>query len=356
MAKIALFSDLHIFAHLSKTQFEDIAINFLHTLLDECKKQGVKKVFFLGDFFHIKNKLYVPPFIKSIETLKYFIDAGIELTFLIGNHDAPQQNSTDFSIIYAFEPYGKVIPLYEWEDEDDIRFHFLSYTETLPKFEYAENKRNVLFGHLDIQKFQMDSGFECNQGFKLSDFKKFDAVFTGHFHKHQIRDNIVYIGSPYQTRYSERFDDKGFVILDTDDLSWKFIVNKNAPKFKEVDVTDIDNVVEQDIKGNFLRIKTHKSNNELTEIKDKLLSMGAESVDFIFENEDEEKELNMIENLTMGDIGDLASQWWDNVNESGLFGKTLTEMIDKNKLDKSKFIQVFSELQEAHLSGWKPEE
>ena len=68
--KVAIFSDLHIFAHLSKTQFEDIAINFIYSLLDKCKKDGIKQVFFLGDWFHIKNKLYVPPFIKSIEVLK----------------------------------------------------------------------------------------------------------------------------------------------------------------------------------------------------------------------------------------------------------------------------------------------
>ena len=302
--KVALFSDLHVFAHLSKTQFEDIAIDFLHTLLERCKKENIKKVFFLGDWFHIKNKLYVPPFIKSIETLKYFIEAGIEITFLIGNHDAPQQNSTDFSIMYAFEPYGKVIPLYEWVDVGDSRLHFLSYTEELPKFEYSNDKQNILFGHLDVQKFQMESGFECKDGFSIKDFEKFDSVFTGHFHKHQIRDNIVYIGSPYQTRYSERYDDKGFIILDTDDLTWDYVINESAPQFKEIDVESYD---ESDVKGNFIRIKTHKGNDKLDEIKNKLLDMGAESVDFIYENEDEEKELNMIEDLTMGDMGELAS-------------------------------------------------
>jgi len=84
--------------------------------------------------------------------------------------------------------------------------------------------------------------------------------------------------------------------------------------------------------------------------------MGAESVDFVFENEDEEQELNMIEDLAMGDMSDLASQWWDNINESKMFGKVLTELIDDNKMDKKDFLEVFNELKEAQLSGWKPEE
>jgi len=351
--KCALFSDLHIFAHLSKTQFEDIAINFLHFLLKECKTRNIKKVFFLGDFFHIKNKLYVPPFIKSIEALKYFTQEGIELTFLIGNHDAPQQNSTDFSVVYAFEPYGKVIPLYEWQDMEDVRLHFLSYTNELPKFEIAQDRKNILFGHLDVQNFVMDSGIECKEGFSINDFQQFDSVFTGHFHKHQIRNNIIYIGSPYQTRYSERFDEKGFVILDTDSMNWEFVVNAHAPKFKEIDVDSVD---ELEVKGNFLRIKTHKGNDQLEEIKNKLLALGAESVDFIFENDDEEKELNMIEDLAMGDVVDLADKWYDNIQESNIFGKVLTELISANKMEKKDFMDVFKELQEAHLSGWVPEE
>lgn len=350
--KIALFSDLHIFAHLSKTQFEDIAIEFLHSLLKSCKEQDIKEVFFLGDWFHIKNKLYVPPFIKSIEALKYFKEAGINMTFLIGNHDAPQQHSTDFSIVYAFEPYGKVIPLYEWLDIDNSRLHFLSYTEELPNFEYSQDKKNILFGHLDIQKFVMDSGFECKEGFTSEDFKKFDNVFTGHFHKHQIKDNIIYVGSPYQTRYSERFDEKGFIVLDTDDLQWSFHKHE-APKFKEIDA---DSYEESDIKGNFLRIKIHKSNDKLDEIKNNLLAMGAESVDFIFENDDEEKELNMIEDLTMGDMDELANQWWDNTRESDSFGKVLNDLIVADKMSKQDFMQVFAELKEAQLSGWAPEE
>ena len=86
------------------------------------------------------------------------------------------------------------------------------------------------------------------------------------------------------------------------------------------------------------------------------MSLGAESVDFIFENEDEEKELHMIEDLTMGDIGELASQWWDNIEESKLFGKVLTDLIENKTMDKSDFMEVFGELKESHLQGWKPEE
>ena len=65
--KVAVFSDLHIYPHLGMSQFEDIAANFLLDFFKYCKENNINKVLFLGDFFHLKNKLYVLPFIKSID-------------------------------------------------------------------------------------------------------------------------------------------------------------------------------------------------------------------------------------------------------------------------------------------------
>ena len=349
--KVALFSDLHVFHHFNKSQFEDIAQSFVYHLFEYCKENNIQKIFFLGDWFHIKNKLYVPPFIKSVEVLRAIRDAGIEIIFLIGNHDAPQMGTTDYSIIYAFEEFGEVIPLYDWKDESDCRFHFLSYTKELPEFEFGK-KKNILFGHLDINSFVMEQGFECKEGFNINEFNKFDIVFSGHFHKHQIKKNIVYIGSPYQVRFSERFDDKGFIVLDTETLKWNFETYDSAPKFKDVDV---DSFEEEDIVGNFIRIRTHKDNADLSNLKNKFLSLGAESVDFIFEDENEQEELNVIEDLTMGSIGEIASSYFDTVKEQSLFNPQLTELIEKSVVEKNDFMNIFKEIEEAHLSGWKPQ-
>lgn len=351
--KFALFGDLHIYKHLSISVFEDVAQSFLYYLLDYCLKNGIDNIIFLGDWFHVKNKLYVPSFIKSIETLRIFREKNINLTFLIGNHDMPQMNTTDHSIIYAFEEYGRVIPFYEWEDIDDnVRFHYLSYTKDLPEFNLSDDKENILFGHIDIVNFVMESGFLCHTGFDVNDFKDFKHAFSGHFHKHQLKKNVVYVGSPYQTRYSERNDHKGFVVYDTDTLDWKFEVYKDAPTFKEVNIDDYN---PEDIKGNFVRIRTHKSNEDLNEIKNALLALGAETVDFIFEDDNEEKELNMIEDLTMGSMNELASAFWDEIREQELFDDMIAKLIDKDKLKKDDFMSVFSEIEEASLSNWKPE-
>ena len=212
--KFALISDLHVYKHLSRTIFEDTAIKFLYDFANYCKDEKITNVVFLGDWFHVKSKIYVPSYIRSIEALQYMKNMGINFHFIIGNHDMPLLNSTDFSIIHSFSQFGKVITDYEWIDDGDTRLHFLSYTQELPTFEIRDDGKNILFGHLDILNFSMD-GIVCREGFSTADFTAFDQVFSGHFHKHQSIGNICYVGSPYQTRYSERFDSKGFITFDT---------------------------------------------------------------------------------------------------------------------------------------------
>lgn len=352
--KIAIFSDLHIYKHQGLSQFVDIAQGFLIHIFEYCKQNEIDTLFFLGDFFHVKNNLHVPSFVKAVDVLRAIRNAGIKIYFLIGNHDAPQMGTTDHSIIFAFEDYGTVIPLYDWIELDDLRLHFLSYTKELPPFQLSNEKDNILFGHLDINNFVMDTGFVCNEGFSQSTFKNFKIVFSGHYHKHQMKGNIVYIGSPYQTRYSERFDDKGFIIFETVDCTWKYEFYDKAPKFIEIDPQNYD---ESLLVGNFVRIKTDKQNMDLAELKNKLLEAGAETVDFIFANEEnEEKELTVIEDLNLGKMKELASAYYDNIVQNKMFKKGIKELVENNIIDKNDFMEVFEDIEEACLTGWKPKE
>ena len=103
--KIALFGDLHIYHHFGMPVFEKIASDFLVYFMNYCVKEKITKVVFLGDWFHIKNKISVLPFIKSIDILRDYKRAGLDITFVIGNHDMPQMDTTDYSIINAFQEF-----------------------------------------------------------------------------------------------------------------------------------------------------------------------------------------------------------------------------------------------------------
>jgi len=349
--KVALFSDLHIYPHFAMNIFEDIAEKFLYDLLAYCKSNSISKIIFLGDWFHLKNKIQVPSYLKSYEILKLYKNEGIEIVFLIGNHDSPLADTNDFSILHSFSDYGNVVPLYDWEDVDDIRFHYLSYTKELPIFEMGP-KSNILFGHLDVNNFLMDGAFTCTNGFEEERFSDFDYVFSGHFHKHQVRGNIIYVGGPYQQKYSDRFDSKGFIVLDTQTKGWNFITY-SAPEFKEINA-DMDD--EKLIKGNFLRVHIPDKSDEAIEIKNKLLALGANDVQFIYDNSEEKTELNIIEDLTMGSMRELAVSYYDAVVEGKSMPDEIQQYLDSGEDTKETVLAMFDEIEHAYLTGWKPKE
>jgi len=178
-------------------------------------------------------------------------------------------------------------------------------------------------------------------------------VISGHFHKHQVRGNIIFVGNPYQTRFSERSDKKGFIVFETQSRVWKFVSYDEAPVFKEIDSEATE---EKLIKGNFLRVRVSKDSDDLTAIKNRLLSMGAQDVDFVFEDSSEQKELNIIEDLTMGSMKELAATYYDNIVESKAMPIEIQAYLDSEETTKDSVMAMFDEIETAFLTGWKLKE
>jgi DNA repair exonuclease SbcCD nuclease subunit len=126
---------------------------------------------------------------------------------------------------------------------------------------------DVCLGHFDISGFKLDKTRICEDGFN-SDlfFNNYTITFSGHFHTRSklIRNmySIIYIGSPYHLSRSDINEERGFCILNLDDLSYKFINSKNTIKFIRVKFPDT--VYKKNITGNIvdIHVTIDKSYNE----------------------------------------------------------------------------------------------
>ena len=56
-------------------------------------------------------------------------------------------------------------------------------------------------------------------------FSRYEQVISGHYHCRSEKDNVKYLGAPYQMTFSDVGDTKGFWTLDTGDRSLEFIEN-----------------------------------------------------------------------------------------------------------------------------------
>ena len=130
-----------------------------------------------------------------------------------------------------------------------------------------------------------------------------------------------------------------------------FINHKKATSFKLIE--SIDDMNEDAIKGNFVRVKVD-TNEEVDRIKNQLISMGAEDVDFIFENKDEKQELDMIESLSMNSIDDIAVKYIEESKQHNFFNDEIQKLFEQKEINDDYIISIFKEIEEAYLSDWKP--
>jgi hypothetical protein len=76
-----------------------------------------------------------------------------------------------------------------------------------------------IFGHFELPSFFMNAMVQMpdHGEIQLNDFKNYELGFSGHFHKRQRRDNMIYIGNAFPHNYSDNWDDdRGMMILEWD--------------------------------------------------------------------------------------------------------------------------------------------
>lgn len=232
--KIALITDTHFGArgdssHFSK-YFADFYTNVFFPFLDE---HDIKTVFHLGDVFD--RRKYIN-FLSLKECREFFFEPlkarNIQTHIIAGNHDTFYKNTNDVNSVGLLLNEYKNVVTYDTPHEEsfegsDILFmpwicsgNYITSMDVLEK-----TKCQIVFGHFEINGFEMYKGSFIDSGFESSIFSKFDVVCSGHFHHKSSKGNIHYLGTPYEITWSDFNDPKGFHVFDTDTRELTFIAN-----------------------------------------------------------------------------------------------------------------------------------
>ena len=96
----------------------------------------------------------------------------------------------------------------------------------------------TVFGHLELQGFQMYKNLPAHGGDSVDMFAKFEDVYSGHFHTRSKSGNVQYLGAACEYSWSDFDDARGFNIYDTKTGKMKFIQNPISI-FKKVYYDDL---------------------------------------------------------------------------------------------------------------------
>lgn len=269
--KVALLTDTHWGARGDSTQF----LNYFKLFYDkvffpELQKRKIDYIFHLGDL--VDRRKYV-----NFNTLSFirenFLDKlhGKFMHIIPGNHDSFHKNTIEVNALNELlGGYTNINVISEPTNLEFFKHKIVmlpwickSNEESTFKL-IGETKTKVLFGHLELNGFEMHRGSVCDHGLDKKIFSKFDLICSGHFHHKSSKDNIHYLGAPYEMTWSDWNDTKGFHILDLNTLELEFIRNPFVIH-ERIDLRN-DETLTGNYNSKFIRVLVNKDVKNLEKI------------------------------------------------------------------------------------------
>jgi DNA repair exonuclease SbcCD nuclease subunit len=188
----------------------------------ETRHSIIQKIVVLGDVLDTHEKI-------NLFAMKRAVDFLIKLSehatvyVLIGNHDRPSNDIflTEEHSLYPLKWHDDIVIVDQvLRDGDQIfvpyvepgRFMEALGTIKIKEEDLKSGDYRYIFAHQEFFGAQM-GGFISQMGDKWSE--DYPPVISGHIHDYQILNNVVYVGTPYQTGYGDN-PNKAIYLLDED--------------------------------------------------------------------------------------------------------------------------------------------
>lgn len=231
--RVALITDQHFGARNDSLHFLDFYEKFYDLFFLEIDDNNIDHVLILGDTFDRRKyvNFYSLQKAKSMffERLKI---RDIKVYMLVGNHDTYYKNTNEVnSPELMLSEYDNITVI---NDPKTIEINGVNicmmpwicaenYDESMNELKNTD--ATICMGHFEIRGFQMYRGAPAEEGLDPNIFKKFDMVFSGHYHHKSSRENIHYLGNPYELTWQDYDDPRGFHIFDLKTHELKFYKN-----------------------------------------------------------------------------------------------------------------------------------
>lgn len=239
--KVAMFTDIHFGKKNNSSQHNQDCLDFVRWFCKRVNDIGdITHVAFLGDWFENRNAVNVMTMNFAHEALKMLNALNLPIYIVIGNHDLYHRENRKVFSTRIFDEFSNVILVSEpMVVEDMLISPYLFKSEYANLAEFL--KVPYWLGHFEFRNFIVTgSDRRMEHGPDHTLFKDVKYIFSGHFHKRQANDNVIYIGNTFPMDYGDAWDDaRGMCVLDTAADNVDFIDWDDCPKYRKVKLSDV---------------------------------------------------------------------------------------------------------------------
>ena len=226
--KIAIITDQHFGARKNSKLFHDYFLKFYEDIFfPTLIKEGITTIVDMGDTFDSRKGV---DFVSLEWAKNHYYDRlaelGITVHTIVGNHTAYYKNTNQLSGVNLFLREYDNVKIYSEAEEvkiDKTKFLFVPWInseneeKTLQLIDDSDSP--CVMGHLELNGFMATRGHFMEHGMDSSVFDKFERVYSGHYHMRSNKDNVFYLGNPYEMYWNDVNDrERGFHLFDTDTL------------------------------------------------------------------------------------------------------------------------------------------
>ena len=350
--KIAIVTDTHFGARNDNLNFNEYFYKFYDNIFFPIlKERGITTCVHMGDV--VDRRKYISYRIANDFRNRFisrFKELGIDLHILIGNHDTYYKNTNEINSMDELVGRDRVWIYSEPQvvEFDDVPIQFIpwinsgNYSKTMESISHSSAQ--IAMGHLEVSGFQMYRGQYSENGYDKELFRRFDTVFSGHYHHKSDDGQIYYLGTPYQIYWNDFDDPKGFHIFDTGTRELERIINPytlfNKIYYDDTQEDysnhDVDQYKEQYVK---LIVVNKKDLYEFDKFVDRLLVADAYDV-------------KIIEDFSEWDASNVSDDIVENTEDTiTLLDRYVDELdvtLDKNRL-KNTMKSLYNEAQDLEL-------
>jgi DNA repair exonuclease SbcCD nuclease subunit len=235
--RILWFTDIHL-----RPEYKSRGEKFLNFICELAEQEKPDLIVNTGDTFHTKDKVFTS-MTKMYEIALARMLKVAPVVNIVGNHDWGVLYATHALEYYDSIEIGtnKVVNVSDTYRIGNIGFTAYVKDDVKMKKSLSELRGcEYLFGHFDINGFQLGSGWEEVSAVASTDtFKNFSYVLSGHYHlaqEKQIGDTkFIYCGSPYTIDFGESDQSKRVMIIDTEKKEFRSI-NTNMTYHKTLTI------------------------------------------------------------------------------------------------------------------------